>query len=118
MNLMIILALNVAEDIPETPKDEDLDGKKLLTTSDPLGDAMRWLKPLELFAKDRIDVWIVIYDVSVRRSEFAPPSDLSTKKTDFRRAFSSSTESTEPSAIFEFETSRRFCANHRLPSSR
>ncbi|KAF8582555.1 N-terminal acetyltransferase A, auxiliary subunit [Ramaria rubella] len=62
---------NKDDDIPEPPKDEDPDGKKLLTTADPLGDAMKWLKPLETLAQNRVDVWVAIYDVTVRRKKFA-----------------------------------------------
>lgn len=59
---------NKEEDVIEPPKDEDPEGQKLLTTADPLGDAMKWLKPLETLAKDRVDVWVTIYDVTVRQS--------------------------------------------------
>ena len=61
---------NKDDDIPEPPKDDDPDGKKLLATTDPLGDAAKWLKPLETLAGDRVDVWMAIYDVAVRRSNF------------------------------------------------
>jgi N-terminal acetyltransferase A, auxiliary subunit len=56
------------DDLSEPPKDEDSDGQKLLTTASPLSEAMKWLKPLEKFAKDRVDVWVMIYDVAIRQS--------------------------------------------------
>ncbi|KAF8508577.1 NMDA receptor-regulated protein 1-domain-containing protein [Hysterangium stoloniferum] len=67
----VVTAAGKDEDIPEPPKDDDPEGKKLLTTPDPLGDAMKWLRPLEMLAKDRVDVWVAIYDVNIRRRKFA-----------------------------------------------
>ena len=65
------------DDLSEQPKDEDSDGQKLLTTLDPLSEAVKWLKPLELLVKNRVDVWVMIYDVAIRRSIFfASKSDV------------------------------------------
>jgi N-alpha-acetyltransferase 15/16, NatA auxiliary subunit len=65
---------NKDDDLSEPPKDDDPDGQKLLTTANPLSDAMKWLKPLETLTKDRVDVWVAIYDVTTRQSMFTAPS--------------------------------------------
>ncbi|KIJ50501.1 hypothetical protein M422DRAFT_159469 [Sphaerobolus stellatus SS14] len=63
-------AVTKEDDIPEPPKDEDPEGKKLLETADLLGDAEAWLRPLEGLEIDRLDVLLVQYDVAVRRKKF------------------------------------------------
>lgn len=62
---------NKDDESSEPPKDDDPDGQKLLTTANPLSDAMKWLKPLETLTKDSVDVWVTIYDVTVRQSTFS-----------------------------------------------
>jgi len=64
-----VASANKDEEIPEPPKDDDPDGKKLLETTDPLGDAWKWLQPLEGLEENRLDLWFAIFDVSVRRRE-------------------------------------------------
>lgn len=49
------------------PKDEDPDGMKLLTDPAPLERAWKALSPLRELASQNINVWIAVYDVSVRR---------------------------------------------------
>lgn len=58
---------------PPTPKDEDPDGNKALTVTDPLEQAWKLWKPLATLSIDRVDVCLSIYDVSVRRSTFDNP---------------------------------------------
>ncbi len=48
-------------------KDEDPDGIKLLTSSEPLERAWKLLCPLLRLSISNIDLWISIYDVAVRR---------------------------------------------------
>ncbi|KAF9457543.1 NMDA receptor-regulated protein 1-domain-containing protein [Collybia nuda] len=55
-------------DVP-TPKDEDPEGLKLLGVSDPLEQASKLLAPLRTLAPKNIDVWISLYDVSIRRKK-------------------------------------------------
>lgn len=55
---------------PEAPKDDDPDGMKLITSSDPLEHAAKLLHPLKTVAAGNIDAWVAIYDVAVRRSAF------------------------------------------------
>ena len=65
-------SVNSTEDkgLEPTPnKDDDPDGIKLLSVTDPLERAAKLLKPLTTLGKDRVDVWVAIYDVTVRRSE-------------------------------------------------
>lgn len=52
------------------PKDGDPDGMKLIGSSDVLEQASRLLHPLTTLVPDNIDVWIAVYDVAIRRSEF------------------------------------------------
>jgi|ERR1700722_9356551 len=54
-------------------KDDDPDGMKLISCADPLERAMKFLSPLKTLARDKIDVWIAIYDVAVRRSKLPFP---------------------------------------------
>ncbi|KAK3323395.1 NMDA receptor-regulated protein 1-domain-containing protein [Cercophora scortea] len=59
-------------------KDDDPNGLKLAATSDPLGDAMRFLGPLLQFSPKNIDGQIAGFDVYIRRSKSSslpcPPS--------------------------------------------
>ena len=50
-------------------KDEDPEGMKLLSSPDGLERAAKLLQPLTYLTKKKADVWIVVYDVAVRRSE-------------------------------------------------
>ncbi|KIK70186.1 hypothetical protein GYMLUDRAFT_150688 [Collybiopsis luxurians FD-317 M1] len=50
-------------------KDEDPDGMKLLTCSDPLEKAAKFLHPLTTVAQKNIEVWIAVYDVAIRRGK-------------------------------------------------
>lgn len=50
-------------------KDEDPEGMKLLTCSDPLDRAAKFLQPLTTLAQKDIEVWIAVYDVAIRRGE-------------------------------------------------
>lgn len=54
---------------PQTPKDDDPDGLKLLASSDPLEQAHKLLKPLIALGAERADVWLAVYDVEIRRSK-------------------------------------------------
>ncbi|KAI5121997.1 hypothetical protein M0805_001830 [Coniferiporia weirii] len=54
---------------PPAPKDEDPDGTKALTAPDGIEQAWKLLKPLTTQPTDRVDVCLVIYDVSVRRQK-------------------------------------------------
>ncbi|GLB39170.1 putative N-terminal acetyltransferase A, auxiliary subunit [Lyophyllum shimeji] len=51
-------------------KDDDPEGLKLLSVDDPLERAAKLLQPLHNLVTDNIDVWIVIYDVAIRRKKF------------------------------------------------
>ncbi|KAJ3822659.1 NMDA receptor-regulated protein 1-domain-containing protein [Lentinula raphanica] len=51
-------------------KDEDPDGMKLLSSPEPLELAWKLLQPLTTLAKNNIEVWIAIYDVSIRRRKY------------------------------------------------
>jgi hypothetical protein len=53
---------------PPPAKDDDPSGSKLLSAPDPLERAAKVLQPLGTLVPDRIDVWIAIFDVAVRRS--------------------------------------------------
>ncbi|KAG6833055.1 hypothetical protein H0H87_012066 [Tephrocybe sp. NHM501043] len=54
---------------PVQPKDDDPEGTKLLTVSDPLEQAVKLLQPLTTAATDNVDVWTVVYDVAIRRKK-------------------------------------------------
>ncbi|KAI0711428.1 NMDA receptor-regulated protein 1a [Earliella scabrosa] len=85
------------------PKDEDPDGTKLLQAPEPLERAAKILKPLVTMAKGNIEVWIVIYDVAIRRKKYlqairalnnahsldAESADLHIRVVDFKRRWSS-----------------------------
>ncbi|KAG6907698.1 hypothetical protein DXG01_007754 [Tephrocybe rancida] len=51
-------------------KDDDPEGIKLVTVTDPLEQAVKLLQPLTTLAVDDIDVWTVVYDVAIRRKKF------------------------------------------------
>ncbi|OBZ77517.1 N-alpha-acetyltransferase 16, NatA auxiliary subunit [Grifola frondosa] len=55
---------------PGPVKDDDPDGTKLMKAPDLLERAAKLLKPLSTLAAKNIDVWIAIYDVSVRRKKY------------------------------------------------
>ncbi|KAI0689172.1 NMDA receptor-regulated protein 1-domain-containing protein [Cytidiella melzeri] len=55
---------------PGPPKDEDLDGAKLLQSADALDRAAKFLAPLAVHAQKNILAWISIYDVAVRRKKY------------------------------------------------
>jgi N-alpha-acetyltransferase 15/16, NatA auxiliary subunit len=57
---------------PAPLKDDDPDGLKLISVPDPLERAAKFLSPLATLASNSIEVWIMIYDVAVRRSESRP----------------------------------------------
>ena len=57
---------------PPVEKDDDPDGSKAITTKEPLEQAWKYLKPLAVKGCRRIDVWVAVYDVSVRRRECFP----------------------------------------------
>jgi len=48
-------------------KDDDPDGIKLLTSPEPLERAWKLLFPLLRLPTNNINVWILVYDVAVRR---------------------------------------------------
>ncbi|KAG7446845.1 N-terminal acetyltransferase A, auxiliary subunit [Guyanagaster necrorhizus] len=54
---------------PTAPKDDDVDGIKLLGCSDPLERAAKFLHPLTTLAPQNIEVWIAVYDVAIRRKK-------------------------------------------------
>ncbi|KAF8639266.1 hypothetical protein AX16_010338 [Volvariella volvacea WC 439] len=51
------------------PKDEDPDGSKLLASPDPLDKAAKFLAPLVSLAPGNSEVWLVGYDVAIRRKK-------------------------------------------------
>ncbi|KAG9004716.1 hypothetical protein FRB93_010207 [Tulasnella sp. JGI-2019a] len=55
---------------PAPPKDEDLDGMKLLSVANPLEQALRLVKPLEDLQAGDIRVWLTTYDISQRRKKY------------------------------------------------
>ncbi|KAJ7039762.1 NMDA receptor-regulated protein 1-domain-containing protein [Mycena alexandri] len=57
-----------------SPKDDDPDGTKLLTCTDPLERAANLLKPLTTLAETNIEVWVAMYDVAVRRKKYLQAS--------------------------------------------
>jgi hypothetical protein len=69
---------DAAEVDPPKPKDDDPMGSKLLSSAEPLEIAAKLLRAIEESpkAQKNIDLWLVVYDVAVRRRAF-PPSLLS-----------------------------------------
>jgi peptide alpha-N-acetyltransferase len=54
-------------------KDDDPNGTKLAATTDPLGDAMKFLGPLLQFSPKNIEGQIAGFEVYIRRGEFPHP---------------------------------------------
>ncbi|KAG2003328.1 NMDA receptor-regulated protein 1a [Coprinopsis cinerea AmutBmut pab1-1] len=54
---------------PPAAKDDDPDGLKLLGASDPLEQAHKLLHPLVSLGTERVDVWLAVYDVEIRRKK-------------------------------------------------
>lgn len=52
-----------------SPKDDDPDGAKLLTSPDGLEIAAKFLQPLVSVELPSIRLWVTVYDVAVRRSK-------------------------------------------------
>ncbi|KAG8885365.1 hypothetical protein FRB97_001440 [Tulasnella sp. 331] len=66
-----MLAPTDDKDSPPAPaKDEDPDGMKLLSVVDPLEQAMRLVKPLEDLQASDIRIWLIAYDISLRRKKY------------------------------------------------
>lgn len=57
-------------------KDDDPDGAKLAATTDPLGDAMKFLGPLLQFSPKNIEGQIAGFEVFIRRSKSFAPTEL------------------------------------------
>ncbi|KAK7684976.1 hypothetical protein QCA50_011811 [Cerrena zonata] len=55
---------------PGPQKDDDPDGASLLKATDPLNKAWTFLGPLANLDLKNVDVWLAIYDVSVRQKKF------------------------------------------------
>lgn len=49
--------------------DEDPEGTKYTKTEDPLGDALKFLKPLQELAADRIDTHLMGFELYIRKSK-------------------------------------------------
>jgi len=62
-----IPSANEDKGLEATPKDDDPEGLKLISASDPLEQAAKLLVPLSNLAGNNIDVWFAIYDVAIRR---------------------------------------------------
>ncbi|TFK41639.1 NMDA receptor-regulated protein 1-domain-containing protein [Crucibulum laeve] len=61
---------NEDKGLESTPqKDEDPEGLKLFTATDPLERADKLLLPLTSLAPNNVAVWIAIYDVAIRRKK-------------------------------------------------
>jgi len=61
------------EDAPVQRVDDDPDGHKLIKATDPLEQAAKLLEPLLDLPHNNPDIWVAIYDISIRRSmRFAP----------------------------------------------
>ena len=54
-------------------KDDDPDGSKLLKATDLLDKAWKFLSPLASLEVKNVDVWLAVYDVSVRQSTYPNP---------------------------------------------
>ncbi|CAE6477374.1 unnamed protein product [Rhizoctonia solani] len=57
------------EEIPP-PKDDDPDGLKLLSQANPIEQALKLLRPLEALQVQDVDVWLMVYDVAIRRKKY------------------------------------------------
>ncbi|KAF9356066.1 hypothetical protein BGX34_010113 [Mortierella sp. NVP85] len=54
--------------------DEDLGGLKYTNTTDPLGETLKSLKPLQQLAAERIDTHLMGFEIYIRKTKF--PSRL------------------------------------------
>jgi hypothetical protein len=54
------------------PKDDDPDGIKLLGSPDGLETASKLLQPIVNLELPLIQLWVVVYDVAIRRSKVHP----------------------------------------------
>lgn len=61
------------EDAPVQRVDDDPDGHKLIKTTDPLEQAAKLLEPLLDLPHNNVNIWVAIYDVSIRRSMYLAP---------------------------------------------
>lgn len=61
-------SVNEDKGLEAIQKDDDPEGLKLISASDPLEQAAKLLVPLSNLAASNIDVWFAIYDVAIRRS--------------------------------------------------
>jgi peptide alpha-N-acetyltransferase len=52
-----------------TKVDEDPDGTKYTKTEDPLGEALKFLKPLQELAAERIDTHLMGFEIYIRKSK-------------------------------------------------
>lgn len=57
------------DNTPTVVVDADPLGEILLATKDPLGEAIKWLKPLEKCAPKNEGVWELSYEVNLRRGQ-------------------------------------------------
>lgn len=48
--------------------DEDPEGTKYTKTEDPLGEALKFLKPLQELASDRIETHLMGFEIYIRKS--------------------------------------------------
>lgn len=51
--------------------DEDPEGLKYIKTEDPLGEALKFLKPLQELAADRIETHLMGFELYIRKSKSA-----------------------------------------------
>jgi hypothetical protein len=51
-------------------KDDDPDGHKAISVEDPLEQAAKLLQPFASRRHKLLDIWLVTYDVALRRSTF------------------------------------------------
>ena len=50
--------------------DEDPEGLKYTNTTDPLGEALKFLKPLQELAAERIETHLMGFEIYIRKSKF------------------------------------------------
>jgi hypothetical protein len=71
---IINVAATISEDKglePGPTKDDDPDGSKLLSSTNGLDKAAKFLSPLSDLTPRNIDVWITSYDVAIRRRKYS-----------------------------------------------
>lgn len=72
------------EDGTPAAKDEDPDGHKVISVETPLEEAAKLLQPLSARKHANIDIWVITYDVAIRRSKYvlilAPMAHVSAEK--------------------------------------